>query len=311
MIHRWKAPHLVKGMLTWVPFLNTWRLNHASTGGSNSARYCYAVCLRHLTVLNDLGFNIKGMRIGELGPGDSLGVGLTALLAGADSYVGLDLVPFSSKADLESILAELAELLSRREQITEQEFPRLRPKLGQHPFPEKAIDWTGFADRAARIRSELRAGVNTGRMVQYHAPWTSQYISPGSLDLVLSQSVLQHVDPLLETYRDIFAWLKPGGYSSHAVGCFSMYLSPFWNGHWAYSDREWRLVRGKREFLLNREPLSTHLRLAQQAGFTVVYAGKEYGADGLPTRELAPRFQTMDPEDHRTRFVMLVLQKPL
>ena len=62
MIHRWKAPHLVKGMLTWVPFLNTWRLNHASTGGSDSARYCYAVCLRHLTVLDDLGFNIKGKR---------------------------------------------------------------------------------------------------------------------------------------------------------------------------------------------------------------------------------------------------------
>ena len=224
--------------------------------------------------------------------------------------MGLDLVPFSSKADLESILAELAELLSRREQITEQEFPRLRPKLGQHAFPEKAIDWTGFADRVARIRSELRAGVNTGRMVQYHAPWTSQYISPGSLDLVLSQSVLQHVDPLFETYRDIFAWLKPGGYSSHAVGCFSMYLSPFWNGHWAYSDREWHLVQASASSCSIASRSARIFVWPSKRGSRWCNAGKEYGANGLPTRELASRFQTMDPEDLRTRFVMLVLQKP-
>jgi hypothetical protein len=310
MLHPWKAPNIVKGMLTWVPLLNAWRSHHASTGNSDSARYCYAVWLRHLTVLNEHGFDVKGARIGELGPGDSLGVGLSALLAGAATYVGLDLLPFSSKADSVAMLDELAQLFSRREQIPEHEFPTLRPKLHQQTFPDRAIDWTSVAERVKRIRTELRAGVNSGPMVQYRAPWTSHHVSNGSLDLVLSQAVLQHVDPLEQTYRNVFAWLKPGGYTSHAVSCAGLYLSPFWNGHWAYSDRQWQLVRGKREFLLNREPLSTHLRLAQQVGFQVLHAGKEYGEDGLPAHDLASRFQSLDPEDRRTRFVMLVLQKP-
>jgi hypothetical protein len=48
MIQSWKVPPLLKGMGTWLPPLNTWRLRHASTGGFDSPRYCYAVWLRHL-----------------------------------------------------------------------------------------------------------------------------------------------------------------------------------------------------------------------------------------------------------------------
>jgi hypothetical protein len=54
-MNTWKAPHIVKGILTYVPVLNTWRSQHATTGGSDSARYCYAVWLRHLITLERLG----------------------------------------------------------------------------------------------------------------------------------------------------------------------------------------------------------------------------------------------------------------
>src|SRR5436190_6467751 len=315
MIATWKAPHIVKGALTWVPFLNTWRLNHASTGGSDSPDYCYAVWLRHLVTLSEYGFKVKGSRVGELGPGDSLGVGVAAVLSGAEWYVGLDVFPFSSSANLAGMSDEVARLFERRAPIPgDDQFPRMRPKMQSYAFPERLVDLTDFGARAARIRREIGNGVGTGageeRLLNYRAPWSAQHVERGSLDVVLSQGVLQCVDQLDDTYRDMFAWLKPGGYASHAVGFAATYLSPRWNGHWAYSDWEWRLVRGKREFLLNREPLSTHLRSARKAGFTVLRVGKEFEDGGLPVHRLAARYRRLDPEDRETRFAMLVLQKP-
>src|SRR6266511_3145040 len=117
MIQSWKVPHILKGTLTWVPLLNAWRRRRASTGGTDNPRYCYSVWLRHLVTLKSWGFHIKGARVGELGPGDSIGTGLAALLSGAEHYIGLDMLPFSAKADLESTFDELVRLYSTREPI--------------------------------------------------------------------------------------------------------------------------------------------------------------------------------------------------
>ena len=252
-------PHILKGALTWVPVFNAWRIRRASTGGSDSPRYCYSVWLRHLLTLSRHGFRIKGSRVGELGPGDSIGIGLAALLLGAEQYVGLDIVPFSAKADLETLFDELAGLYSCREAIpNNEEFPNLRPRLASYEFPSHLIDIADCQTQADRIRKELRILVNGSQIIKYQAPWTSHKdITPASLDLIFSQAVLEHVDRLQETYNAMLAWLKPGGYASHVIDFSAHHLSPFWNGHWAYSDMQWRVVRGRREFLLNREPLSS------------------------------------------------------
>ncbi len=192
VIQSWKVPHIIKGMLTWLPGVNAWRLRHASTGGSNSPRYCYAVWLRHLVMLHRYGFRIKGARICELGPGDSIGAGLAALLAGADRYIGLDVMPFAAQSDLENIFDELIRMYSRRESIpVHNEFPVVRPQLDSYEFPNHAIDWTNFADKVERIRGELKTGVNSGQFVSYQALWTSPgVIAEASLDLVFSQGIV-------------------------------------------------------------------------------------------------------------------------
>jgi len=311
MVHIWKAPHIVKGMLTRVPALNAWRAHRASTGGTDSARYCYTVWLRHLANLHRHGFRVSGARVGELGPGDSLGAGLAALLSGAGYYVGLDLLPFFRNGDLRAMFDELVAMYAREEPIpADDEFPMVRPKMQSYRYPSDAAEQAGFDHRVTSIRRDLDVPVNSGSTLSYHAPWMSDHVARGSLDLVFSQSVLQYVEPLDAVYREIFHWLKPGGYSSHAIGLSATYLSPFWNGHWAYSDWEWRLARGRREYVLNREPLSRHLSCARDAGFSVLSAGKEYGQGGLASRQLSPRYRSLDAEDQRTRFVMLILQKP-
>jgi hypothetical protein len=310
-INSWKLPHIIKGTATWVPFLGALRRRHARTGGTNSARYCYTVWLRHLVTLSRYGFQIKDARVGELGPGDSIGTGLAALLSGAQSYIGLDVVPFSLHRDLESIFDELVRLYSNQEPIPdEHEFPGVRPKLTSYEFPDHLIERSEFRSRSNQIKTEIRRGIGSGNIVTYLAPWTSiRAISPHSLDLIFSQSVLEYALPLDGIYTTMATWLKPEGYSSDAIDFSAMYLSPYWNGHWAYSDLEWSLVRGRRECFLNREPLSTHLACVENAGFEVLEVDKEQNASGLQVNEFSARFRKMDIEDQQTRGAMIVLRR--
>jgi len=312
MREAWKWPNMLKGMLTYVPGLNGLRLRRASTGGTDSARYCYSVWLRHLVMLNTVGFEINSAVVGELGPGDSIGIGLAALLSGAAAYVGLDIFPFSAESDTLRVFDELADMYARKESIPdEREFPGVRPKLKSYEFPNDLMDNSRILERTRKIRNELETGLVNNQIVNYHAPWTSpDDITPASLDLIFSQAVLEHVDDLEETYRAMNSWLKPRGYASHVIDFGAHHLSPFWNGHWAYSDIEWQLVRGRREFLLNREPLSTHLCCAKKAGFEVARLTRESGDQGLEPDALSDRFRKFNADDAQTRVVTMVLRKP-
>jgi SAM-dependent methyltransferase len=292
--------------------MNAWRLRRAATGGSDSSRYCYTVWLRHLTILADSGFrSINDARVGELGPGDSIGTGLAALLSGAKSYVALDIVPFNAKADLPAMIEDLVRMFSAREGIPDhREFPAVRPRLACYAFPHQLIDNSSLNARAARIRRAVGTRLSSSDLITYKAPWISpEVIQRSSLDLIFSQAALEHVDALQETYRAMSDWLRPGGYASHVIDFGAHQLSSFWNGHWAYGDIEWRLVRGRREFLLNREPLTTHLDLARKSGLEIVAVSRDYDDNGLPNRFLAPRFQKLDAEDSRTRGAVLLLRK--
>jgi hypothetical protein len=257
------------------------------------------------------GFQIKGASVGELGPGDSIGVGLAALLSGGAHYIGLDRLPFSAASDLEPLFDELVQLYIRKESIPDNsEFPKIRPQLESYQFPDRAIDWTGFSERVERIRSEIRKGLDCGRMIRYQAPWTSiDDVTAKSLDLVFSQAVLEYVTPVGEVYRAMSVWLKAGGYSSHVIDLSAHDLSPFWNGHWAYSDREWSMARGRREIFLNREPLTTYLACAKKFGFEILLLKKNYRNDGLETAQLLPCYQVLDAEDLQTRGAVMVLRK--
>ena len=311
MVPVWKVPHLIKGVLTYVPVVNGWRQRRGATGGSDSARYCYSVWLRHLTVLSQNGFHPIAARVGELGPGDSIGTGIAALISGAEAYVGLDVVPFSLKANLMGIFEELVHAYEHSEEIpNDEEFPYVQPKLHSYAFPEHLIDRKNFAHRVDELRREIAGDVAKRTKIDYQAPWDSpQAVVEGSLDLIFSQAVLEHVDALIGTYMAMSAWLKTGGFASHVIDFSAHHLSPFWNGHWAYRDMEWRIVRGRREWLLNREPLSTHLEYARRAGFEILQVMPRFDFDGLSQGCLAPRYQQLTPRDSTIRGTVLILRK--
>ena len=101
----------LQGLLSYVPALND--VLPSKTGGhTDSAAYCYGVWMKHLTLLHANGFPAIPQTIAELGPGESLGVGLCGLLSGSSHYVGLDVIAHSNPESNQLILNDLITAVS-------------------------------------------------------------------------------------------------------------------------------------------------------------------------------------------------------
>lgn len=307
---------ILRGLATYLPIAR--RFTNRGSGGTDSARYCYCVWLRHLVSLHTAGLGAEWPVVAELGPGDSLGTGIAALLSGADRYVALDAKPYFNNQTNVEMLDRLVELFERREPIPDdREFPGVIPRLADYSFPETAIPAGRLqaalaADRVAAIRGELARLTNQlpGRHVSYFAPWdATTIVQPQSVDLAFSQAVMEHVVDVDATYRSLATWLKPGGCVSHAIDFRSHQTAAQWNGHWGYSDFVWKIIVGRRAFLINREPHSRHLQALRTNGFEVRLDQSIREQTGLDRRRLAPRFRNLMDDDLRISGTFLVAQK--
>jgi hypothetical protein len=301
---------VLRGLATWIPGAR--RIFARGTGGSGSARYCYSVWLRHLVMADHSGLSTDFRAVAELGPGDSLGTGLCAVLTGADRYLALDVVPHANLERNAAVLEELIDLLVRRAPIPDEvEFPKVDPRLSSYAFPGEILTGERLnralaPDRLARIRSALRQGSSGEIEVRYvSGRVNSGAVELGQVDLVFSQAVLEHVEDLPQTYAAVSRWVRPGGLTSNCIDFRSHTYAREWNGHWGYSDAMWRLIRGNRPFLLNREPLSTHRRLLQQVGFVIAHEQSRRNSGGLPREGMAGPFRNLSDEDLSTETVFI------
>ena len=308
---------IVKGMLTFVPVVNRFALS--GTGGTVSARYCYSVWLRHLVHASQRGLNTNPSVVAELGPGDSLGTGLAALLSGAKCYYGFDVKYYAHSARNLDILDQLVALFEAREPIPAgSEFPLIKPPLESYDFPShilepERLDAALERSRVDAIRRrlvELADNVN-GETIRYFAPWhEAELIEEGSVDAVISQATMEHVSDLEFTYGTLKRWLRPGAWMSHQIDFKCHHTANQWNGHWTYSDFMWSIIQGKRSYLLNREPHSTHIRLLEQNGFRIVGDFDFHEPSTLRQSDLAPRFQSMSDDDIATSGAFIQAVRP-
>src|SRR5712691_8294749 len=109
------------GAATYVP--GVYSLVAKRQGEGHSARYCYAVWLRHLVLAHRHGLNALPRAVAELGPGTSLGVGLAALISGVDTYYACDVVRHANMNRSLQLFDELVALFRLCEAIPgDQEF---------------------------------------------------------------------------------------------------------------------------------------------------------------------------------------------
>lgn len=304
---------ILKGISTFIPGLNA--LDTRGTGGSISARYCYSVWLRHLVMANENGLSTQPETIAELGPGDSFGIGLAALISGANKYYAFDVVRYSNNVRNVAIFDELINLFKKRENIPDEiEFPKVIPHLKSYGFPahiltDERLKRTLRADRLEAIRMALLSSGNIMEgdiQILYFVPWNNKdIIKHESIDMIYSQGVLEHIDDPSRTYSILYNWLKSSGYMSHIIDFGSHGLSKDWNGHWGISDLMWRLIEGKRSFMLNRLPHSTHIKFLHESNFQVSSDIEIKNISGIDRKDLAPKFRNMSDDDLTTEGVFI------
>jgi hypothetical protein len=124
------------------------------------------------------------------------------------------------------------------------------------------------------------------------------------MDMIFSQAVLEHVEDLPAVYRALHQWLHPEGFMSHQIDFGSHGLTKDWNGHWTIGDRQWRLIRGTRPYLINRIPYSGHLMEQQEAGFAIVTNVITHRKP-LPRESLSERFKSLTDDDLSTASAFL------
>lgn len=303
---------VLQGLRSW------WRVPPAGTGGTVSARYCYSVYLRHRVLAGRLGFTQVPRSVVELGPGDSLGIGLMALLTGAERYWAIDAVRHASPATNVQVFDGLVELLNQRAPIpTGGGCAEVRPVLADFAFPRALFPDDLLArclqpERVRALRDQLLGG-GEGPQVHYLAPWGAlDGIDDGSVDWVFSQAVLEHVDKLPETYQQVARCLRPGGWMTHQIDFRCHDTAREWNGHLRYPDWLWALMRGNRPWFVNRVSCTRHLQLLADAGVMVVLAEREqassrFGLDQLPSKLRA----SFTEQDVRTAGATLVAAREL
>ncbi|MCX7048139.1 MAG: hypothetical protein NTX50_21975 [Candidatus Sumerlaeota bacterium] len=300
---------ILAGLISYLPGGNA-LLRARGSGGTFSADYCYRVWLDHLSAAHEAGFDTQPSLVAEIGPGDSLGIGIAALLSGAGGYYALDAVPYAGAARDADIFGRLVELFRVRTRPTpDREFPL-------HILTEERLGASLAPARLEAIRQAIaartsHAALNAPIPFEYAAPWTSSdVIREGTADWIYSQAALEHVDRLEECTAAQSRWLRPGGFVTHEIDFDCHWTSRLWNGHWARSDATWKLMRGRRPYLINRAPCSRHVALLEQCGLEIVSVKRRRRPNSLTRGSLAPAFKRLSDEDLQTAGAFIVARKP-
>jgi len=305
---------LARGFLKFVPGADA-LLSWAARGGVK-ARYCYSVWLRHLFHVHRAGTTRYPRAVAELGPGESLGAGLAALLSGAEMYYALDVEPYVSTSADVRVFDELVALYRQRAPIPgDEEFPDLFPRLPLYVFPSWILDEDRLQralgdERIAELRRSVCEPWWSGSRVRYVAPYSlADAIPRDSVDLVFSQAALCYVENLPEVFRAMRGWLTASGVMSHQIDFGAVGAAVAWNRHWTYSEVTWRLMRGRRQCWPTRVPHSAHLRAVTEAGFEVLVNLCARASSEVESQELAPAFRHLSGDDLTTRGALIVARK--
>jgi len=292
-----------------------------NTGWSDQARYCYGVWLRHLVSARSHDLCTDPRSVIELGPGDSLGIGLCGVLCGADHLVSLDAYPYADVPRTLAVLDGLVGLLRGRAAIPDAvEYPDVRPYLESWAFPgetlsadrlERALD----PSRIESVRAAISAGMDGtdhgAITIEYIAPWRdTTVVAPNSADVLISQAVMEHVRDVTLVYEGARRWLRDGGHLSFQIDFRCHGTSADWNGQWMYSDRQWKLLENDRVYRwINRQPLSAHLRECDRHALALKTPLTMTSEQGIQRRDLAARWKHLSDDDLRTQSALVLAAK--
>lgn len=302
---------LTKGIATRVPLLyRTFGQRHTNLDLSEAtADYSYSVWIKHLAKLHETaGCGVPEV-IAEVGPGDTLGTGVAALLSGATRYIGVDVLPFARTGPTMEVAHGLVPLFATRRPCEGEGVPRFQHILDKNGFLSSVLtdDLLSRTLDPARVEailedvsSVVRGVVPKNGFVTYVAPITESAIPIASVDFLLSHSVLEHVSDPKESMRMFHKWLKPGAIMSHLFDLRSHGITRAWDGHRAFGERAWSVAVGARPFVINRLPFADLVNIVESSGFRILLALRHQCEPTLSRDQLAKVWQRQSDEELST-----------
>jgi hypothetical protein len=257
-----------------------------------------------LDVLARLDFDLGDRTVLEVGTGWLPVLPLCAALSGVRRVVTVDI---ERKLQLTSIPRLVAEL--------ERWLPLLADRSRQ-----ALTDVTRRHDRLLRAAADGGEAVLQASGIDYHAPADARRLrlGDGSMDLICSNSVLEHVRPeILQGLMHASArMLAPGGRVLHSVNCADHYayadrrIGPL--HYLRYSDWRWRLWNPPMQYQ-NRLRAPAFVAAARTAGLEVDLEERTVREElvaALPGMPLDPAFRDLSPEDLCATSVTFSARKP-
>ena len=292
-------------------------MKRPGSGGTFSSDYCYSVWHRHLKFLLDNGLfgNIDEIsRVAEIGPGDSLGIGLASLYCGADEYYAFDVIEHANLSKNLQVSDELHKLFSSNADIpnTGNQI-NTYPKLKDYEFPEylSSFEAEYFENRRGEIAKALEKRGNTEVVIDYVVPWyEAGKKSISEVDLIFSQAVMEHVEDIEFAYKEMFRWLRVGGVISHQIDFKTHEMTKEWNGHWYIGNPVWRFLAHGRKYPMNRLPLSSHVKKIQEAGFVIKFVLPVTRPSVFLSREPSVKNVSFTADDMVTSGALIQAVKP-
>ena len=203
------------------------------------------------------------------------------------------------------MLNELVQLFNKRTARPRKAWPDYDCYLDKNLFPShiltsQILDSALSEQRIELIRQAL-AGLEKADnevKIKYVAPWTDgKALEKGVVEVIISHSVMEHVEDIDKAYSAMYEWLKPGGFISHQIDFRSHGTAETWNGYWTYSEIMWRIMSGKLPYLINRQPCSAHISVLTKLGFDIVCFQKRHENSGIKRTQLDSRWQSLSDDD--------------
>ncbi len=238
--------------------------------------------------LRACGVTVQGATLVEIGAGRAPTFPLCFYLAGAAHGYALD----HDRTIDDELVRDLADRLMVHVTTIAATAGRPEPEVGAL---QRHV--------ATALERGASLAVATGSVVDYRGPAdpTATALPAGSVDIVFSASVLEHLPPatLERVFAEAMRVLRPGGVMVHSIHCGDHYadtdhrIDPL--RYLRFSDEQW--ARWNNPFLYqNRLRAKDFVDLARAAGFSIEVEAPQRCAE-LDGIAVAPRFSNYSREE--------------